>query len=687
MNHYFSLYFSNFFSHPERHSRLILLTRFILSLLFSAQELSEAHNHVHTGYTSLLTIICLQIVYLFCLFTNKTPSTLGFLHLLTIFFRDMTSQSAQEKIHLNSLRYLILFSVQNYPIMICFICALLYYGLHVLSKTRGGHEFQTLPSMEAYTTTLMALALVLIIHHTQLKSISQESQKAKTESEKLKQQVKELQKELQKIKEETKQAAQSQDLFVACVSHEFRNPLNILLGNIDILYSSIQDPNQIQILNLCKICGDSLLSQINNLLDVAKINMGKLDINELPTKMSSFLNEFWNAMKHNIENKGLTGNLMIDRNFPLWINIDNHRLRQILYNILDNAIKFTSKGSIKVKLSWQQPLSDEHSISPERESMILDDSRDSSCGECKTRKNTKSEIPSLNLDESNHISFNTQEPIQTRIDRILANAQPIDSEGRIRIDIQDTGCGIPVSAQKRIFDSFVQGDRTITRSHGGIGVGLYIAKSLVKAMNGEITLESRLGKGTHIKILISVTVFSQAEVFPSEEQLQQEITTRKRKSSGIPSIVRLPPSSPKKFLSQLNFPSPAKTVLIVDDNQFNQKIMESYFKTLHIDAEFACNGLQGLQMYQDNPEKYFLITMDIQMPVMDGITACKYIRSFEKRQSRKKVPLIIVSGNCNEAEMKECLDSKEIMADYFFRKPFGLEDCKMCVQKILNLNH
>jgi signal transduction histidine kinase/ActR/RegA family two-component response regulator len=686
MNHYFSLYFSNFFSHPERHARLIHLTRFILCLLFSAQEILEAHNHVHTGYTSLLTIICLQIIYLFCLFTNKTPSTLGFLHLLTIFFRDMTNQNAQEKIHLNSLRYLVLFSVQNYPIMICLICALLYYGLHVLSINRG--EFQAQLSMEIYTTTLLTLVLVLIIHHTHLKSVSQESQNAKKECEKLKKQIKDLSQELQKIKEESKQAAQSQDLFVACVSHEFRNPLNILLGNIDILYSSIQDPNQIQILNLCKICGDSLLSQINNLLDVAKINMGKLDIHELPTKMSSFLNEFWNAMKHNIENKGLTGNLMIDRNFPLWINIDNHRLRQILYNILDNAIKFTSKGSIKVKLSWQQPLLDEQSISPERESLIFDGAHESS-EEWKSRKNTKSDIPlpSLNLDESNHISFNTQEPIQTRIDRILANAQPIDSEGSIRIDIVDTGCGIPISAQKRIFDSFVQGDRTITRSHGGIGVGLYIAKSLVKAMNGEITLESKLGKGTHIKILIPVTVFSQAEVFPSEEQLQQEITTRKRKSSGIPSIVRLPPSSPKKFLSLLNFPSPTKTVLIVDDNQFNQKIMESYFKTLQIDAEFACNGLQGLQMYQDNPDKYFLITMDIQMPVMDGITACKYIRSFEKRQSRKKIPLIIVSGNCNESEMKECLESKEIMADYFFRKPFGLEDCKMCVQKILNLTH
>ncbi len=228
-------------------------------------------------------------------------------------------------------------------------------------------------------------------------------------------------------------------------------------------------------------------------------------------------------------------------------------------------------------------------------------------------------------------------------------------------------------AQQSIFEPFLQGDRSITRKFGGTGLGLYIVRSLIAKMGGNMKITSQKEIGTHFQIVIPV-------------KSVKRIHGRKKlhTSASIPFSCNgfdldnaLGDRVGKNIQQYLN------KVLIVDDDIFNQNLLKEYFRKFNIECDTGGNGAEGLEKYQKGWEKYSFITMDIQMPGMDGITACKKIREFEKENNLKRIPIVIVTGNCSEDERRICLDNDEIEASYFFRKPFRLSDCKLCIEKIL----
>jgi len=492
---------------------------------------------------------------------------------------------------------------------------------------------------------------------------------------------------LEKSNQDLKEALQSRELFIASVSHELRNPLNCLIGNIELLRLDVKNEKWIKTLDTCKLCSEVLLGQINNVLDVAKINAEKLELHYLPENFSKIIDKVWKISSISIQQKKLKGDLKILGGFPKYIKTDSHRLTQILLNLIGNATKFVKNGGVTVIASWHEDAKIVSLKNPSQEyiDLLNQNKKPSSLNLPKS----DDEVP---FDNNIHLSASSEyhdliektialEGVMKRdfgpklisrvessdyIESISSSPTPekkqtcfksfnTPTEGVIKIEVIDTGCGISQEALRNLFQPFKQADSSITRRFGGTGLGLYITKQIVEKMGGEIVAFSHENYGSDFCVLIPVTTVNQNEVHEEEEE---------RKSSEE-NIMRS---------------------LIVDDNLDNQMILKSYFKKLGIQSEVAGNGLEALKMFKEKGSGYFnFITMDLQMPGMDGLNSCEEIRKYEKSVgSAEEIPILIITGNCNETQKNKCLDKNgAVRAFNFFRKPFTFDECKSMVQLIV----
>jgi len=502
---------------------------------------------------------------------------------------------------------------------------------------------------------------------------------------------------LEEKNKELNAAIKTRELFIAGVSHEFRNPLNSMMGNIELLSLEIKDAKWKEMLNTCKVCGDVLLGLMNNILDVAKINAEKLELSILPVNFYRLIEKVWSVSAIKIREKGLKGHLSLSGNLPQFLELDSHRLTQILLNVIGNATKFTNSGFVKVIISWhnqlqfddlKQPNSEfssytrqigNTSLNPNEGEEISPGLNNNSWAECSSsffdnpglkeikgpRTSDLSRQLSQRIFSAKTLSDVRQYMNQTTLteydNRVEAKVHTVKAEnlkkeaGILKIEVLDTGCGITPAALGKIFQPFTQADSSVTRRFGGTGLGLYISKQLVKKMEGDIGVYSEEQCGTNFCVLIP-TITATAQDLVSEED---DIIMK----SGV------------------------KRALVVDDLPLNQTLMMHYLKKMDVQVEIVSNGEEAVQRYKERGYGYYsFITMDIQMPVMDGMTASKKIREYEMlNRFEKSIPIIMVTGNCTEMEKDSCLNPQgEIRASYFFRKPFVFEECKSCVKNILN---
>lgn len=249
----------------------------------------------------------------------------------------------------------------------------------------------------------------------------------------------------QRISERTTQveaANKAKSEFLSNMSHEIRTPMNAVLGYADLLSFMIKDKTQKDYVESIKTSGRSLLTLINGILDLSKIEAGKLELKLEFVDSQSFFSDFERIFSLKLLEKGLRFILEISSDTPAGIYIDDARLRQIILNLIGNAIKFTDNGSIKLKVY---------------------------------------------IENSKIISY-SKEKVEETIDLI--------------IEVTDTGIGITKEMQGEIFNPFVQGQNQDTKKYGGTGLGLAISKRLVELMNGTIELNSQLSKGSSFKIKI-----------------------------------------------------------------------------------------------------------------------------------------------------------------------------------------
>ena len=368
-------------------------------------------------------------------------------------------------------------------------------------------------------------------------------------------------------KESAESANRAKSTFLAQMSHELRTPLNAILGYAQILQQQELPSKTMSGLNTIQKSGDHLLTLINDILDIAKIEAGRMELNPKWIHFPTFLNGIAGIVRSRAEAKNLTFKLDMPDLIPNGIEVDETRLRQILLNLLGNAVKFTSQGEVVFRLS-------------------------------------KAKCPNLDSDSS-HCIFH--------------------------FEIEDTGVGIDLEHQDRIFKPFEQVSNR-NYSYGGSGLGLAITRQLVHLMDGEIGFNSRQNQGSTFWFEI---------VLPARKTTSTEAETKNETIIG--------------------YHGSRRHVLVVDDIPSNRAVLNELLQILGFDVQEAENGAEAVASVKNVVPD--IILMDRWMPIMDGIQAVIQLRQMA---SVKNTPIVAVSASVAK-EDREMIEASGF--DDFLIKP------------------
>ncbi|KAG8062357.1 hypothetical protein GUJ93_ZPchr0003g17956 [Zizania palustris] len=291
--------------------------------------------------------------------------------------------------------------------------------------------------------------------------------------------------------EELKKRAEAADIaksqFLATVSHEIRTPMNGVLGMLDMLLDTELKATQRDYAQTAQICGKALISLINEVLDRAKIEAGKLDLESVPFDLRTILDDVISLFSSKSREKGIELAVYVSEKVPEILLGDPGRFRQIITNLVGNSIKFTERGHVfvQVHLADHSNLATEAKIEPVANGMN-GHKDEASAISTSISQNTLSGFEAADS-RNNWDNFKLLLSYET-------NEMPyeIDSEKvTLVVSVEDTGIGIPLHAQCRAFTPFMQADSSTSRNYGGTGIGLSISKCLVEIMGGQINFVSR----------------------------------------------------------------------------------------------------------------------------------------------------------------------------------------------------
>jgi PAS domain S-box-containing protein len=371
--------------------------------------------------------------------------------------------------------------------------------------------------------------------------------------------------------EELVRLQKAKEQFLANISHEIRTPINGIAGMASLLSQSPSPEERETYLNAIKHSAENLKVIINDILDLAAIESGKLKFEKIPFNLKDLVPALISTFTYQAKEKKLTLDYDISEKLNRILLGDPVRLNQVLINLINNAVKFTHSGSIHV---------------------ICD------------------------------------------VDRVQKDIC------WVRIEVTDTGVGIPQEKLTTIFESFSQADASVTRKYGGSGLGLTIVKQLVELQEGRITVRSKENTGSTFIVLVPYSVAK----------------TRALSKASAKATVSLDRSLAKQL-----------RVLLVEDNDINRLYAKSILKNWHCHTDIAENGLVAIEKVKNN--HYDIVLMDVQMPVMDGYEATKAIRLMDAPM--RDVPIVALTANATKKDVELCLASG--MNDYL-SKPFTPDD-------------
>lgn len=358
--------------------------------------------------------------------------------------------------------------------------------------------------------------------------------------------------EIAKRKAEESEDAKSH--FLANMSHEIRTPMTAILGYSEALTDdSITNEEREEYTQIILRSGKHLLSIINDILDISKIEASKIEVEHIEVNFAQLISDLASYSQIKVKEKGLNLDINISYPIPVYINSDPTRLKQILFNLINNAVKFTEKGGVKINISQDNK--------------------------------------------------------------------------QLKIEIIDSGIGLTSAEQQKLFKPFSQSDASVTRVHGGTGLGLYISQSLARLLGGDIDLVSKKGEGSCFTITVDCE-----QVGDSLLEQETDFNEYVAKSSDDD--------------SQQDTPKLSGRVLIAEDNPENQRLMKRIIERTGLDVCMVDNGREAVM--NASYKAYHIIFLDMQMPLMGGKEAAKRIRELGVM-----TPIIAFTANVMKHQLQE----------------------------------
>ena len=380
--------------------------------------------------------------------------------------------------------------------------------------------------------------------------------------------------ELEQARDEALSAGRAKEQFLSNMSHEIRTPMYGMLGALELLSGTELTPQQRQYISVASTSGEALLGIINEVLDFAKIGAGQFELTQEPIDVLAVVRSVTLLFSSTATSKLVELRLEASPALTGWRLGDALRIRQVLINLVGNAMKFTQGGAVVVRVSG-----------------------DDEPGE------------------------------------------------QVVFEVSDSGPGIAESQLDKIFEPFVQAERTSGHVLGGTGLGLAISRGLVRAMGGELEVTSRLGQGS---------TFCFGLTLPRAED----------KAPAAPSTGSVAERRPRL----------RGRALLVEDNIVNRLIGTAMLEGLGMEVVIAEEGKEALDRLAHG--SFEVVLMDCQMPVMDGYQASTRLREIERAAGKPRTPIIALTANAFSGDVERCLAAG---MDAHLAKPFTIEQLQSII--------